>query len=161
MRSHRRDEAGEHGAEEPALGRSAALRIHIQGTFLLIVLLLVFWPVLNWAGSVIDSAMGGPDGAVVARALVESESPEAGIGGESFESDEPLDGDEVAELQSALLRFSFDPGPVDGILGDLTRRAADEAKADLGLAAGSDRRLLDTLVAAVDALDSASDDPGS
>ena len=161
MRSRRRDKAGEHTAQGPTLGRPAALRIHMQGTFLLIVLLLVLWLVLNWAGSVIGSAIGGPDGAVVARALVESESPETGIDGESFESDEPLEGDEVAELQSALVRFGFDPGPVDGILGDFTRLAADEAKADLGLSAASDRRLLDTLAAAIDALNRASDDLGS
>ena len=113
---------------------------------------------LDWAGPVISNALGGPDGAVVARAPDESE--DAPDGTES-EPDEPLGGSEVAELQAVLARFGYDPGPVDGILGDLTRSAAEAAKADLNLPAASDRRLLDTLLAVIEALDEAPTGPDS
>ena len=137
------------------------MRIHLQGTFLLIVLLLAFWGMLDWAGPVIDSAWSGTDGAIVARVPAVSDQPTNAVGDTYSERDEPLDGDEVAELQAALARFGFDPGPVDGIMGELTRGAADEAKADLGLAAGSDRRLLDTLAAAIEARSSVTTEPES
>ena len=131
------------------------MRTHLQGAFLLIVLLLVFWGSLNWAGPIIDSALYGEDGAIVARAPSDDRD---GVDGAS-EQVEPLDGNEVAELQSALVQVGYSPGPVDGILGELTRSAIDEAKEDLGLAAASDRRLLETLETALEALDSATDEP--
>ena len=130
------------------------MRTHLQGAFLLIVLLLVFWGSLNWAGPIIDSALYGEDGAIVARAPSDDRD---GVDGAS-EQVEPLDGNEVAELQSALVQVGYSPGPVDGILGELTRSAIDEAKEDLGLAAASDRRLLETLETALEALDSATDE---
>ena len=132
------------------------MRTHLQGTFLLIVLLLVFWAVLNWAGPVIDSALRGEDGAIVARASTESDEP----GGDLLvEQDEQLDGNEVAELQNALIQVGYSPGPIDGILGELTRSTIDEAKEDLGLVTASDRRLLETLRTALEALSSVSDEP--
>lgn len=136
------------------------MRTHLQGTFLLIVLLLALWAMLNWAGPVIDSALGGADGAIVAKAPAEPDE-QADADGRFSEQDDPLDGAEVAELQSALALVGYDPGPVDGIMGDLTRGASDEAKEDLGLAAASDRRLLDTLSVAVEALSSATSEPDS
>ena len=77
--------------------------------------------------------------------------------------DLPLDGNEVAELQGALTQLGYSPGPVDGIMGELTRQAIDEAKADLGLVEASNRRLLETLETAVESLSSSSDsdEPGS
>lgn len=144
---------------DPPPRRTPTLRVHLQGTFLLIVLLLVLWAVLDWAGPVISNALSGPDGAVVAKAPAESEA--ASDDGAESEPDEPLGGDEVAELQAVLARFGYDPGPVDGILGDLTRSAAEAAKADLNLSAASDRRLLNTLAAAIEALDEASTGPDS
>ena len=125
------------------------MRIHVQGTFLLIVLLLAFWGALRWAGPIIDSALNSEDGAVVARAPQEIDD-QAG-GGLILAEDEPLDGDEIAALQEALLKVGYAPGPVDGILGELTRDAIDEAKEDLELQEQSDRRLLKTLQAALDA----------
>ena len=145
--------------EDPPLRSTPALRVHLQGTFLLIVLLLVLWAALNWAGSVISSALGGPDGAVVAKAPVESDN--SSDGGDGSAPDEPLEGDEVADLQAALTRFGYDPGPVDGILGELTRSAIQAAKADLSLPAASDRTLLETLAAAIEALDDAPTELGS
>ena len=130
------------------------MRTHLQGTFLLIVLLLGFWWTLNWAVPILNDALFGDDGAIVARAPSESDDP-ASI--ERILEDLPLDGNEVAELQGALIQLGYSPGPIDGIMGELTRQAATEAKADLGLVEASDRRLLNTLAAAVESLSSASD----
>ena len=136
------------------------MRTHLQGTFLLIVLLLVFWWMLSWAIPILDSATFGDDGAIVARAPVEAD--EAADPDRLLE-DEPLDGNEVAALQSALTQLGYSPGPIDGIMGELTRQAVDEAKTDVGLVGASDRRLLETFEAALEALSSASDSdaPGS
>ncbi len=136
------------------------MRIHLQGTLLLIVLLLVFWWTLDWAVPVLDGALLGEDGAIVARAPLEVDNP--ADADRVLEQDEPLDGNEVAQLQGALTQFDYSPGPIDGIMGELTRQAIDEAKADLGLVEASDRRLLETLEAALEALSSASDsgEPG-
>ena len=136
------------------------MRTHLQGAFLLIVLLLSFWWALNWAGPIFDSALGSEDGALVVRAPLEQEN--SADADRTVERDEALDGNEVAELQGALIQVGYNPGPIDGILGELTRAAIEEAKADLGLAAASDRRLLETLETALGALDSApdSDEPG-
>ncbi len=124
------------------------MRAHLQGTFLLIVLLLVFWGMLNWAVPILDDAVFGDDGAIVARAPLEVDEPtERGL-----EEDRPLAGNEVADLQGALTQLGYSPGPIDGILGELTRQAVDEAKADVGLAEQSDRKLLETLTAALEAL---------
>ena len=145
--------------KEPPPRSTPALRVHLQGASLLIVLLLVLWAVLDWAGTVISSALSGHDGAIVAKALVESD--DSSRDDTDDDPDEPLDGDEIAELQAALVRFGYEPGPVDGILGDLTRIAIEGAKADLGLPAASDRRLIETLHSAIAALDDAPNDPES
>lgn len=131
------------------------MRTHLQGTFLLIVLLLVFWLTLSWAVPILDSAVFGEDGAVVARAPLETDDQVAADRG--LEQDQPLDGNEVADLQSALTQLGYSPGPIDGIMGELTRQAIDEAKVDVGLEEASDRRLFETLKAALEALSSASD----
>ena len=131
------------------------MRTHMQGTFLLIVLLLIFWWMLSWAVPLLDSAVFGEDGAIVARAPLEVDDPAAGDA--ALQQDEPLDGNEVAALQGALIQLGYSPGPIDGIMGELTRQAVSEAKTDLGLAEASDRRLLGTLEAALEALSSASD----
>ena len=128
------------------------MRTHLQGAFLLIVLLLAFWWALNWAGPIFDSALGGADGAIVARAPSEEDAATGDAA-----ADEPLDGNEVAALQGALLQVGYSPGPIDGIMGELTRAAITEAKKDLGLVEESDRRLLETLESAVETLDTAPD----
>ena len=136
------------------------MRTHLQGAFLLIVLLLAFWWTLNWAGPIFDSALGGEDGAIVVRAPSEQQS--AADADRTAAQDEALDGNEVAQLQGALVQVGYSPGPLDGIMGELTRAAIDKAKEDLGLASASDRRLLETLETALGSLDSASDpdEPG-
>ena len=131
------------------------MRTHLQGTFLLIVLLLVFWGMLNWALPILDDAVYGDDGAIVARAPLEAESPAGPERG--LEEDRPLDGNEVADLQGALTQLGYSPGPIDGIMGELTRQAIDEAKVDIGLVEASDRKLLETLQAALEALGTAND----
>ena len=135
------------------------MRTHLQGAFLLIILLLALWWTLSWAGPIFDSALGGEDGAIVARAPAEQDA--TGTDRATAE-DEALDGNEVAEVQSALVQVGYSPGPVDGILGELTRAAIDEAKEDLGLAGESDRKLLETLATALEALetDPDADEPG-
>ena len=134
------------------------MRTHLQGAFLLIVLLLAFWWALSWAGPIFDSALGGEDGAIVARAPADDSAGAQGAAAE----DEALDGNEVAELQGALVQVGYSPGPVDGILGELTRAAIDEAKEDLGMVEESDRALLETLRSVVQALETGagSDEPG-
>ena len=108
---------------------------HIQGVFLLIVLLLALWGAWVWGGAIIAGALDGPDAAVVATARPPVDP-----------SDEPLDTLEVAELQAALIDAGFDPGPVDGIIGELTSEAMTRAREALGLAGVSDRVLLERLV---------------
>ena len=132
------------------------MRTHLQGAFLLIILLLAFWWTLNWAGPIFDSALGGEDGAIVARAPSEEDAAAAGLA-----VDEPLDGNEVAALQGALLQVGYSPGPVDGIMGELTRAAVEEAKQDLGLVDASDRKLLETLETVVDAIETGPNSDGS
>ena len=136
------------------------MRTHLQGTFLLIVLLLAFWWMLSWAVPILDSALLGDDGAIVARAPLEVADP--ADADRAAQRDEALDGNEVADLQAALIQLGYSPGPIDGILGELTRQAIDEAKSDVGLAEESDRRLLETLEAALEALSSVPDtqEPG-
>jgi len=129
------------------------MRTHLQGTFLLIVLLLVFWGMLNWAAPIIDDAIFGDDGAVVAKApqnLIDPNDPEAAA---LLEANRPLEGAEVADLQEVLLLLGYNPGPVDGIMGDLTRAAITEAKADAGLTEVTDRELLQALEADQEAAD--------
>ena len=127
------------------------MRTHLQGTFLLIVLLLGFWWMLRWAVPILDSALFGDDGAIVARAPEEVDDP---VGADRALEEEPLDGNEVADLQAALTQLGYSPGPIDGIMGELTRQAVDEAKTDVGLVEASDRELLETLEAALEALGS-------
>ena len=129
------------------------MRTHLQGAFLLVVLLLAFWWALNWAGPIFDSALGGEDGAIVARAPTEEDA----VAAIQAAADAPLDGDEVAALQAALLQVGYSPGPIDGIMGELTRAAIEEAKQDLGLVEASDRRLFETLEPAVETLESSPD----
>jgi len=129
------------------------MRTHLQGTFLLIVLLLVFWGMLNWAAPIIDDAIFGDDGAVVAKApqnLIDPNDPEAAA---LLEANRPLEGAEVADLQEVLLLLGYNPGPVDGIMGDLTRAAIEEAKADAELSQATDRELLQALEADQEAAD--------
>lgn len=124
---------------------------------MLIVALLAFWGALRWAGPIIADALSGEDGVIVSRAAEEADDPN----GVEARLDEPLDGDEIAALQEALLDIGYEPGPIDGILGALTRDAIAQAKADLGLEEDSDRRLLLTLAAVLDTSTTIAPDAGT
>jgi len=117
------------------------MRVHLQGAFLLLVMLLAFWVVANWGATVISSAWGSESGVIVARVRDEAAATVA-VG------DIALDGTEVADLQAALTAAGIDPGPVDGILGDQTRSAIEQAKSALNLIGSSDRELLELLTGA-------------
>jgi hypothetical protein len=60
---------------------------------------------------------------------------------------DPLDQAEVREVQSRLLRFGFDPGPVDGDAGRLTQAAAARYQQKRGVpgTGAADRALLEQL----------------
>ena len=114
------------------------MRSHIQGLVLLIVLLIVFWVTWSKAGPVISDAFEGEDGAIVAESGDEVEiDPET-----NEEVEPPLTPDEIAELQSALTAAGYDPGPIDGIMGDQTINAATTARFDYGLSDATDRELI-------------------
>lgn len=61
--------------------------------------------------------------------------------------DRPLTGDERRELQELLTRSGYDTGPVDGMVGPMTRRAIRAYQADRGLPADgyANPALLDAL----------------
>ena len=123
------------GDLRPHLGVS----IHIQGMFLLILLLLAFWSMLEWGSGVITDALHGEKGAIVAR------TSSAKPGGSGI-SDDSLDNAEVIAMQTALTEAGYEPGPIDGIMGDLTRSAMNQARTALGLTGHSDRTLLEELI---------------
>lgn len=106
---------------------------HLQGVALLILLLLGLWAFWRYASPVLDDAIGGSDGAIVA------------VSGDDSEIEARLSTDEVAELQAALAAAGYDPGPVDGILGELTRTASAEARFELDLPDSSYRELIAAL----------------
>ncbi|MCY4176071.1 MAG: peptidoglycan-binding domain-containing protein [Acidimicrobiaceae bacterium] len=133
------------------------MRTHLQGTFLLIVLLLVFWGMLGWAVPIIDDAIFGDDGAIVARAPQHLINPNDPAAAALLEANRPLEGAEVADLQEVLLLLGYDPGPVDGIMGELTRAATKQAEADLGLSEASDREMLEALETVIEAQSTGSD----
>ena len=114
---------------------------HLQGVVVLILILLGFWGLWTVAAPAIGDAFDGPYAAIVIESGDEILDPT----GEA-----PLTLAEVADLQAALTEAGYDPGPTDGIMGELTRRAADEARTDLDLEQESDRRLLEVLTLASD-----------
>lgn len=61
--------------------------------------------------------------------------------------DRPLTGDENRELQERLSLRGYDPGPVDGMVGPMTRRAIRAFQTDLGVPADgyANERLLNAL----------------
>lgn len=126
------------------------LRVHVQGTSLLILLLLAFWYALGWSAAVIGDALDDEDGAIVAVARTGDASDY-----------EPLTNSEVSALQSALADAGYDPGPLDGMLGTRTRRAIDLAKAEFGLETLPDRLFLRRLGALTGSLDSRSASEGN
>lgn len=111
------------------------MRTHIQGTALLIMLLLVFWYALNVGTTIISKALTDNNGAIAAVAKTKDEALY-----------ELLNQTEVAVLQAKLLEAGYELGPLDGILGVKTRAAIEAAKTALGLEKQPDRLLLLVLI---------------
>ncbi len=118
------------------------MRTHLQGLIVLLAALAGLWGTARLAGPAVGDALRG-DGAVAAA----SSDDVVDLATATDEpADEPLTGDEIAELQAGLLFAGYDPGPIDGIMGPSTRAAVTAAIADLGLGDGiGDRGVLEAL----------------
>jgi peptidoglycan hydrolase-like protein with peptidoglycan-binding domain len=135
------------------------MKSHIQGLFILLGVGITLLVLANIAAPVLGDAFG-EDGAIVAESSADDD-------GADLAAEEaivvPLDGEEVALLQANLTDLGFDPGPVDGILGNGTRRAIGEAIVEYQLDVGaSDREVLEYTQSLIDALAAAdaADDSG-
>lgn len=116
------------------LSAPAGLNMHIQGVALLLFLLVAFWFVVGWGGRVISRSFDSENGVIVMVSRSED-----GLSS-------TLSNVEVMELQGALVDAGYNPGPVDGFLGILTRTAINKAKAELGFEGISDRELVPALI---------------
>ncbi|MEC7144495.1 MAG: peptidoglycan-binding domain-containing protein [Actinomycetota bacterium] len=132
------------------------MKSHIQGLFIVLGVAISLLALANIAAPVLGDAFG-EDGAIVAESAVDDGADptvEAAI-------EVPLDGEEVALLQANLTDLGFDPGPVDGILGNGTRSAINEAIVEYQLEiTASDRKVLEYTQSLIDPLaaaDSAAD----
>ncbi len=137
---------------------NSPMKSHIQGLFILLGVGIALLALANIAAPVLDDAFG-EDGAIVAESGADDGADPA--------VDEaivvPLDGEEVALLQTNLTDLGFDPGPVDGILGNGTRSAINEAIVEYQLdISASDREVLEYTQSLIDALAAAdaADDSG-
>ncbi|HAB57548.1 MAG TPA: hypothetical protein DCE75_05785 [Acidimicrobiaceae bacterium] len=133
------------------------MKSHIQGLFILLGVAIALLALANIAAPVLGDAFG-EDGAIVAESGAEDADPAAE---EAIVA--PLDGEEVALLQANLADLGFDPGPVDGILGNGTRSAINDAIVGYRLDIGtSDREVLEYTQSLIDALAAAdaADDSG-
>ena len=137
---------------------NSPMKSHIQGLFILLGVAIALLALANIAAPVLGDAFG-EDGAIVAESAADDGADptvEAAI-------EVPLDGEEVALLQANLTDLGFDPGPVDGILGNGTRSAINEAIVEYQLEiTASDRKVLEYTQSLIDALAAAdaADDSG-
>ena len=137
---------------------NSPMKSHIQGLFILLGVAIALLALANIAAPVLGDAFG-EDGAIVAESAADDGADptvEAAI-------EVPLDGEEVALLQANLTDLGFDPGPVDGILGNGTRSAINEAIVEYQLEiSASDRKVLEYTQSLIDALAAAdaADDSG-
>lgn len=135
------------------------MRLHIQGIFVLLGVGIAVLVLARIAAPVLSDAFG-EDGAIVAESSDVDDVVD--LAALDTEIVVPLTGDEVAALQGGLVDLGFDPGPIDGILGNGTRTAIDAAIAEYQLdAASSDRDVLEYVTSLIDALAAAdaADDP--
>ena len=124
------------------------MRSHIQGLFVLLGVAIAVLVLARIATPVLSDAFG-EDGAIVA----ESADADDDVADASVEVDLALTGEEVARLQANLTDLGFDPGPVDGILGNGTRSAINEAIVEYQLEiTASDRKVLEYTQSLIDAL---------
>ncbi len=110
---------------------------HIQGVFILLVVGIALLGTARIAAPVLQEAFGD-EGAIVA----ESSDPEdvVDLAVSEVEVDAPLTSDEVLALQQHLTQLGFNPGPIDGIMGDNTRTSIAAAIEEYSLEAGSSNR---------------------
>ena len=135
------------------------MRSHIQGLFVLLGVAIAVLVLARIAAPVLGDAFG-EDGAIVAESADVDDVVD--LASAETEVDLPLTGDEVALLQGGLLDLGFDPGPVDGILGNGTAGAIDEAIVQYQLDTNAtDRDVLEYVTSLLDALAAAdaADDP--
>ena len=104
------------------------MRSHIQGVFVLLFVGIALMGLARYAAPVLSEAFGD-EGAIIAKSA-EPEDP----------ANAPLTGEEVIELQTNLTALGFDPGPVDGILGSITKAAIAAAINQYELAEESSHR---------------------
>lgn len=129
------------------------MRAHMQGAIILVALGFVLLALLAISNPILSDAFG-ENGAIVAESSEETDSSDEGE--EIDPLAVPLNGEEVAQLQADLAALEFDPGPVDGILGDGTRGAIDQAIDAYQLDTEStDRQVFQYVSALVDGLDAA------
>lgn len=118
------------------------MRNHIQGIFLIILLLGAIWGLSVLAGPALSDAFGD-NGAVSAESGDDEDQIELTVAGESL--DVALEAEERTQLQFLLLRAGFltDLEDVDGIFGPKTDEAIELAIAEWGLDDPTDREVLE------------------
>ncbi len=138
------------------------MRYHIQGVFILLICAIAVLFTARIAAPVLSDAFGD-EGAIVAQSAEVDEDADLPVADEDL----PLTGEEVGQLQADLTSLGFDPGPVDGIMGEATQGAIDAAIVQYQLdVAASNREVYDYLrsladaLAAANAADSAANDAG-
>ena len=145
-------------------GENSLMRYHIQGIFLLLIVLIAVLFTARMAAPVLSDALGD-EGAIVAESA--EVTPDADLAAGEAEEDLPLTGEEVGQIQTDLTTLGFDPGAVDGIMGDATQNAIDAAIVQYQLdVTASNRAIFDYVrsladaLAAANAADSATNDAG-
>ena len=140
----------------------ATMRYHIQGVFILLIVCIAVLFTARIAAPVLSDAFGD-EGAIVAKSAEVDEDADLPVS----EEDLPLSGEEVGQIQADLKALGFNPGPVDGIMGDTTQGAIDVAIVQYQLdVAASNREVYDYLrsladaLAAANAADTAANDAG-
>lgn len=123
------------------------MRTHIQGLALLLILAAVLWGTAELAGPALGDAFGD-DGALVA----ESPEDEVDLSAGFDEEPDELTDIEVGTVQWLLWLQGFleSEADIDGVLGNDTRRAMQDAKGAFDFAGASDRALLEYLEANTD-----------
>lgn len=126
------------------------MRSHIQGLFVLLGVGIAVLVLARIAAPVLSDAFGD-EGAIVAESADVDDV--VNLAAADAELEVALTGDEIAQLQADLTNLGFDPGPIDGILGNGTRAAIDAAIAEYQLdTAASDRDVLDYVTALLNAV---------
>ena len=126
------------------------MRYHVQGVFILLIVAIGLLFTARVAAPVLSDALG-EEGAIVAEGSEADD--DADLVSDGAPEDEPLTGEEVAQIQADLTALGLDPGPVDGIMGPSTRQAIDTAIVQYQLdVTASDRAVFDYVRSLAEAL---------